>query len=245
MEDLSKYYKTHDNSAEETLQYLQDFINANKNANKEVVQQTVSCLSEGLRQHFDHTNSSDGAGTTEEIFSKCFTAEKSANKEVKGLVCGPICNAMKDILNRCDIQAVIVPVINNVRHATLVYKQTDGEYVFNNYGQNAVIKAGNIKDAIAEYNKREGSLRSTGTLILVNGDTTYSEYAYTDSAFRGNELNIHTYNAETPFQKQLKDTSLIEGNIEISNTNGVTADVAMNLAGNNNGGKEYNLSANL
>lgn len=228
MNDLADYYSKHNNSIEETINYLADYINANKIENKQVVQQTISTLMENLRDHFDHTNSSDGAGSTLEIFEKCINARNK--EEISGLVCGPICKTMKDILNKCDIPAAIVPVIKNVRHATLVYKQADNEYVFNDYGNNAVVKASNVLDAISEYSKREDTIHPAGSKRILDGKVTYSEYAFRDAAFRGEEMDIHHYNNDAPFKKSLKTDSSVNERIEISNLHNVTADVSVDLA---------------
>ena len=228
---LRDYYNNHDRSIDETYDYLINFIKDNIN-NHEVVQQTISGILDGLNQHYDKKQNGDGAGTTKEILKKCITS--GIGSTVSGLICGPIVKTAVEILNDCGIPAGIVPEIYNDRHAILVYKQSDGKYVFNNYDRNIVINANNVKDAISEYGKKEGIIKSPGSIRIMDGNNTYSDYAYIDSAYRGQELSKHTYNKESAFYHNPLETSTgIDANIVTSNLGNISADVTANIAMDN------------
>ena len=228
LDDLQNYYREHDKSYDDTYNHLITFIKENQD-NPEVQQQTISSILDNLYKRYDKSEDTGGAGTTKQVLEKYFNT--NTNIKIPGLLCGGIAKAAADILNDCGIPAAVVPEIYNERHAILAYKLNDGEYVFNNYGKNVVIKANNIKDAIAVYAKSEGIIRTPGAKRIVDGKHTYSDYAFKDAAYRGMELSKHSYNKESAFYIEPANTkSGINANITTSNLGNVSADVSANFA---------------
>ena len=229
--NLRDYYKQHNKSIDDTYNYLVSFIKDNKD-NPEVVQQTISSILGSLQVHYDKKENSGGAGSTKEVLEKCINTNN--NVMIEGLICGPIAELAVDVLKDSGIQAAIVPQVYNTRHAILVYKQGENQYVFNNYDKNIVLRANNIKDAISEYSKKEGIAHSPGAKRLLDGDSTYSEYAYKDSAYRGEELSKHTYNSESAFaHNPIHSGTGIDASVVTTNLGSLSADVTGNIVKNN------------
>ena len=239
---LQNFYREHDKSYDNTYNHLISFIKENKN-NPEVVQQTISSVLNDLYKRYDKSGETGGAGTTKQVLEKYFNT--NSNIMISGILCGGIAKAGADILNDCGIPAAVVPEVYNERHAILAYKLNDGEYVFNNYGKNVVLKANNIKDAISVYGKYEGIIRTPGAKRIVDGKHTYSEYAYKDAAYRGMELSKHSYNKESAFYVEpLQKNSGINANVTTSNLGNFSADISTNIAKEVKG-KDTEITASL
>ena len=145
--DLKTFYNQNGNSSKKTYDYLKDYIIKNKD-NPEVLQSTVSRLLDDFNEIYDHATPHKKVGENQpEILDKVINTPDG--DELSGFICGPIHSFIMDTLNECGIDAALLSGANvdGSNHLTLLYKQSDGKYVFNNYGKNIVINASNIKDA--------------------------------------------------------------------------------------------------
>ena len=228
--DLKNVYQTNGNSPEKTYQYLKNYITENKN-NPEILQKTISRLLHNFIDIYDSTTPHKKVGENQtDILNKIINTPEG--EELSGFICGPIHSFIMNTLNECGINAVLVSgaAINGGNHATLLYQQSDGKYVFNNYGTNIVINATNIKDAIREVHKQSNDLESTGYITIKNDEkNSYQEFAFEQEAVFGNEMDKRDYHSETPFDQNIPARPYVQGNVEISTNGNISAEAGGSL----------------
>ena len=222
--DLKTFYNQNGNSSKKTYDYLKDYIIKNKD-NPEVLQSTVSRLLDDFNEIYDHATPHKKVGENQpEILDKVINTPDG--DELSGFICGPIHSFIMDTLNECGIDAALLSGANvdGSNHLTLLYKQSDGKYVFNNYGKNIVINASNIKDAARGVYKRSNSLESVGYILFQdNGKKSYQEFAFEREAAFGDEMDKRDYHAESPFDSNISKTPHLKGSVEISANGNITA----------------------
>lgn len=241
MDDLHNVYVQNGNSASAAYQYLTDYIKAHKD-DPVALQNTVSLLLSDMSDAYDHTKQHGKVGVNQvEVLDKILSSDKG--DEVAALICGTIHDFTAQALEDSGVEACILTGGDRPGgdpHATLLYKRSDGKYVFNNYGESAVIEAANIKDAAREVYKQSGNMESSGTISLQDKDkSSYQEFAFKDEAAFGHEMDKRDYNNKSPFDNSVAQRPSVDGNMTVSSVGNVSAKAQGTLAyGNSQVAKE-------
>ena len=197
LEALQTYYKENGNDAAKTYNYLKDFINENKD-NPELLQQTVSEILGNFSEHYDNGKHLEAPGDNIiDQFDKILNLKD--NEELKGFMCESMHYTMMKALNDCGIEAVTLCVgektqgllpDDSIGHAILLYKNSNGEYVVNNYGNTTKINAKNIVDAAKELIKTSPNsiVKNPGTITLLDEKHQYQTYVLDNVAAFGKEI---------------------------------------------------------
>lgn len=192
--DFVDYYQN-GHSAQETYDYLRQYICENKD-NSERIKSIVSSI---LALEYTTYDKNNGHGpitaTNAEIFEKFLQGKETPNS-----VCSTIHDFMRDTLESCGIPAVVIAghgVKNPEGHAALLYKlpgTSDNTYVWNNYGEPVQIKASNVIAAAKEVYKKGYSISAASFLTLFGSDSQfYEEYGFKEAAF-GDEIDARETN---------------------------------------------------
>jgi len=241
MDDLHNVYVKNGNSASAAYQYLTDYIKAHKD-DPEALENTVSMLLNDMAGAYDHTKKHAKVGVNQqEVLDKILSSDKG--EEVSALICGTIHDFTAQALEDSGVEACLMTGGDRPGgepHATLLYKRSDGKYVFNNYGESAVIEATNIKDAAREAYKQSGNMESSGTISLQDKDkSSYQEFAFKEEAAFGHEMDKRDYNSKSPFDNSVASKPSIDGNVSVSSIGNVSAKTQGTLAyGNSQIAKE-------
>jgi hypothetical protein len=234
LDDLHTYYVNHENSGEATYQYLTDFLKENKD-NSDVINNTVSTILAELNTKYDQSKvHGKVAGNQADYLSTIFSSDKG--EETSALICGTIHNFLRDSLQDAGIEAVTVVGADTgkddgfTNHACLLYKNSDGTYQFNNYGKSATIEANNIKDAVYTVHKETGLLESGGHIQIFDKDSSYQEYALSDSSAYGHIVDKRDYNAVSPANNPVADKSSLDIKSEISKSGNIGASASATFA---------------
>ncbi len=206
---------------------LKAYINTNKN-NPELLEKSISnLLDEFLRLYDDNEKHIQIGNSQEEIMDKIINAQ---GENIDGFICMTMHEFVMDTLNECGIDAVILSgATSDGSHATLLYQLEDGKYVWNNYGNKVVVSASNIKDAIAEIYKNTGDLNSCGYYTIVDGKTSYQEFALEREAAFGDKMDKRDYQNLTPFDNKPDSTNSINGRAEVSTLGNIKVGVDTTL----------------
>ena len=206
---------------------LKSYINTNKN-NPELLEKSISNLLEefwGLRDK-DENHIKIG-NSQEEIMDKIINAQ---GDNIEGFICMTMHEFVMKTLNECGINAVtLCGGTSDGSHATLLYQLEDGKYVWNNYGDKVVVSASNIKDAIVEIYKNSGELNSCGYYTIVDGKTSYQEFALEREAAFGDKMDKRDYQNLTPFDNKPDSTNSINGRAEVSTLGNIKVGVDTTL----------------
>ena len=228
--DLKTFYKNNGNSSQKTYQYLKDYINENKD-NPKILNTTISRLLEDFNKLYDDKTPHKKVGENQpEVLDKIINTPDG--EQLSGFICGPIHSFIMNTLDECGIKSALLSGgnVEGGNHLTLLYQQSDGKYVFNNYGKNIVINAANIKDAAREVFKRSHSLESTGYIMFQDdGEKSYQEFALEKEAVFGDEMDKRDYHLETPFDLPINPAPAVKGSFEISTNGNLSAEAGGSL----------------
>ena len=225
-------------------QYLTSYINENKN-NPELLAKSISNILEEFGELYDHDKAHIQIGNSqEEILDKILSVPEG--EELDGFICMTIHEFMMKMLNDCGIDAVILcGGTDDTNHATLLYQLEDGKYIWNNYGKSIVVNASNIKDAMAEIYKNSSYLSSCGYYSIIDGKSSYQEFALEKEAAFGNKMDKRDYQHLTPFDNRPDaDSSSVLGRIELSAAGNTVAGIDTSL-GFENANRESQLTMNI
>ena len=228
LDNLRNIYKTSGNSVSAAYKSITDFIIENKD-NPEVLNHEISNLLSEANGRYDSGKHHSVVGA-----KPADTLEKllTTDNEVEGLVCTTIHEFVMQTLNDCGMKAVLVcGGTDGGNHATLLYQKSDGNFVWNNYGNSINISASNIKDAVSLVYKKSGQLDSCGYYTIINGKASYQEFALDKDATFGDKMDKRNYNDSTPFSDNtIAQNSSIKGRVEVSNLGNIKAGVDTVLA---------------
>ena len=237
LDDLHTAYAQNGNSGETAYSFLTDYLKANKE-NPIAISNTVGSILAELSSKYDKTNVSHGnVGTNQaDYLSTVFSSGKG--EETSALICGTIHNFVRDALQDAGIEAVTVVGANIptkakgdfTNHACLLYKNSDGSYTFNNYGESATIEASNIKDAIYTVHKETGLLESGGQITIHDKNGSYQEFALSESSAYGRIIDKRDYNKISPVDNPVADNSSINATANVSSIGNVSASASATFA---------------
>ena len=229
LDDLHTAYVQNGNSGEAAYSFLTDYLRDNKE-NPVAISNTVGSILAELDSKYDKTNVLHGnVGTNQaDYLATVFSSDKG--EETGALICGTIHNFMRDALQDAGIEAVTVvganiPIKDKsefTNHACLLYKNSDGTYTFNNYGESATIEASNIKDAIYTVHKETGLLESGGQITIQDKNGSYQEYALSDSSAFGYIIDKRDYNNISPATNPVANNSSINATANVSSMGNVS-----------------------
>lgn len=215
---LREVYKSSGNSLDSTYDYLKNEISSCKN-DPEALKNVVSQLLSDAQAYYDHNEEYQQVGKdSKEVLGKLLT--NTDEKNIDGFICTTIHEYAMKALKDCGIDSVIVSGKSlEGPHATLLYQNSDGKYVWNNYGSSIVIEADNIKDAIKTVYKNSGGLASAGYLSFCTDKGAYKEFAYDRETAFGEQMDKRDYNSLTPADiENIAEKSFVNGRVELSTT---------------------------
>lgn len=213
---LREVYKNSGNSLDATYDYLKNEINSCKD-DPEALKNAVTQLLNDAHAYYDHNKEYLQVGKdSKEVLGKLLT--NTEEKTIDGLICTTIHEYAMKALKDCGIDSVIVSGTSlEGPHATLLYQNTDGKYVWNNYGESIVIDADNIKDAIKTVYKHSGKLVSIGYLSVCTDKEAYKEFVYAREVAFGEQMDKRDYNSLTPADmEKITEKSSVKGRVELS-----------------------------
>jgi hypothetical protein len=154
----------------------------------------VSAVLKKFTSPYDHNlGGSEIASSPQEACRILISAE---GKEVPNAICGTIHGVVMQALNDCGIEAAVVKSVardSNSGHATLMYKVGEGQYIFNDYGHSVSIEAPNVLEAIKSVHKNnQTGDHSNGFVTICNAQGNMTEYALTDIAVFGSEVDKYS-----------------------------------------------------
>ena len=237
LDDIHTAYVQSGNSGEAAYHFLTDYLRDNKD-NSLAIRNTVGSILAELSTKYDKTNvlhgnvGSNQAGYLSTVFSS------GKGEETSALICGTIHNFIRDALQEAGIEAVTVvgasiPAKNKsefTNHACLMYKNSDGTYTFNNYGESATIEASNIKDAIYTVHKETGLLESGGQITIHDKNGSYQEYALSESSAFGRIIDKRNYNSISLATNTVAPHSSINASANVSSIGNVSASASATFA---------------
>ena len=243
LEGLRTVYNGSDKSASDAYQSLKSYIEDNK-GNPEAINNIISSLLGDIRTYYDRDTELKEVGQSqEEILDKILSVQNG--EDISGLICTTIHEFAMKTLNDCGMEAVLIYGISNQGgHAGLLYKNTDGKYVFNNYDTSLVIESNSLKDAAAFVYKNSGGLGSRGYYSFVNGKVSYQEFALEQESAFGEKMDKSDYNFTTPTDiADISRNSSIKGRVSISTTGNLTAGADAVIVKNPDSNAEFRVSA--
>ena len=218
-------------SASSIYNSIKEFIMGNKN-NPETVNYAISMLlHEFGTKLYDENGGHNNFSKNPVEFLKTIL-EVPEDEQLDGFVCIEIHEFGMRLLHDCGIPAVVIggKGINNVGHASLLYKQGDGKYVHINYNTIYTINADNIKDAAYTILRNSAGLENAGYLELVDDDGSYQEFTLKDESVWGRELDKRDYNNKSVFEHDIATNSDIGGTVNFSNLASISAEANGTLA---------------
>jgi hypothetical protein len=101
-------------------------------------------------------------------------------------------------------------------HATLMYKNSDGNYVYANYSKSIIVQAHNALEAAKKVYKISGNFESSGTIGFQDmNNSSYQEQALEEATFF-NEIDKRDYNTKKPLDNSVPQENEIRADITIS-----------------------------
>lgn len=232
LEDLRKSYSENGESASKLYQNVKNFLAENKE-NPLLVREAISKLLSDISNNYDNSISHSGLkGNDIKNFETVLNAEEE--ESIKGFICGPIHEMVMKLLNEAGYEATLLGGFNpgSTGHITLLWKDSDGKYVFNDYSKQCVINAPSIKDAISEINKRGSSLFGfPGYYYLYNGNkSSYQEFLFDKEVAFGDNFDKKASDKISPFNYgKLSKENSIRGNVQISNLGNISSNAGINF----------------
>lgn len=203
-------------SSTSPYEYIKAHIMENKDK-PEVIRATVSNLLNDLESHYDHSIKYTNLPHASETFSNVLNLKDG--EEMPGLICGTIHQQVMTALQECGIEACCVSGgTSEANHATLIYKESDGKYIFNDYGSQLEIEANNIKDALGVINKNNKAFNSVGYYSLQENNVLFQEYAYKEESVFGHKMDKSDYNDETVADFSIASRPAVNANVEFANS---------------------------
>lgn len=208
-------------------QCLTSFINENKSKPEYLTKSISNFLSYFSNLYDSDKNYTEIGNSQQEIMDKIMQVQEGG--KLKGFICMTIHEFMMKTLNDCGIDAVtLCGGTDSSNHATLLYQLEKGKYIWNNYDTNIVVEASNIKEAMGEIYKKSGSLYATGYYDIIDGKTSYHEFALEREAAFGDKMDKRDYQNLTPFDNK-PENNCLRGNAEISTLGNIRAAVSSSL----------------
>lgn len=241
MFDIDELRKSNDDS-NLCVQGMKDFITENISDSPENVQIALATLMKSSYRYYDEgTNNilhesgftrKDLGCTSEEIFEKIYNTPEG--EMLEGFVCSTISDFCMRLMHECGIEAVMFcGGSSGSDHTALVYKQSDGQYVYVDREHFTQINAPSIKDAAKAAHRAMTSPGDFGYMMFVDENNSYQEYDLADESVYGHELDKRDYN------KNIADLPVV------SNSNSISAHYNMQGSEYVITGHDVNLTATI
>lgn len=201
---------------------MKDFIIENIDKNPEAVAIAIATLQTRSYSYYDYgTNNilkasgftrKDLGHTSEEVLEKIYNTPEG--EMLEGFVCSTISDFVMRLLHECNVEAVMLAGGGNTSsdHTTLVFKASDGNYVYVDENECAVIKAPNIKATVKALHRNNIAQGDFGYIMIIDEKNSYQEFDLQDETIWGHELDKRDYNRTYAQLPDIDNNSSIKAN---------------------------------
>ena len=221
-QELSQIYKDNGNSGQAAYNSLVDYLKANRD-NPDVIRKTAQSLAMFGKTFYDNSQNRSGVGNSPaETLEAWLNAPNGST--IKGNICGVIHGVVASALKDADIPATLIAGkgAKGSEHIALIYKNTDGKYVFNDYGKSIELKSNSVLEAIDEAQAGSNDFDIVGYYTLENGgDVSFQKFAYERENAYGETIDKTAYNKDLPQAPDIADKSGIQTNVTFADSGNI------------------------
>lgn len=220
---------------------MKNFIVDNYQTNPQFVQLAIMQLLNNAEEHYDKgTGNIFGiSGFTrehqgdnfEEILGKILKTPE--NEMIEGFVCSTIHEFGMHLLTECGIEASLLcgGTSDKADHTTLLWKNSDGKYVHNNYGESYSLNSADWESAVKEIYKNGYGLYNMGYIYSVDMNGSVQKCIMGEvSAVGEKELDKSDYENKSLFENNVAKSSSIKGTTSLSSQGRISMNVNGTLA---------------